>query len=149
MTQTSTPTQTFHQPTTGTAASLVATCGTCGRGISRQNGGSALWIDAEGKTSCTPKVTAPATKLEFPADIEVKVGADNAPLPISLVATDDNPSHLGTWKITEAQAERLMRALAEQLGYSVGMVNAVRCEYTEHGEQAHPLRDDCLHPHLI
>ena len=48
-----TQTQTFHQPTVGTAGTPgVATCQTCHRGIARQNGGSALWIDSEGSTTC-------------------------------------------------------------------------------------------------
>jgi hypothetical protein len=71
MTQPSTTTETFHQPTTGTATSPVATCGTCGRGIARQNGGSALWTDADGSTGCKLKPAAlqpPAVAAPFTAD---------------------------------------------------------------------------------
>jgi hypothetical protein len=138
---------TFHQPTTGTAASPVATCTTCKRGISRMNGGSALWIDAAGLTSCTVK--APADRPTILADeAHVRIGG-NAFRPIEITASDDNPSVTGRMLVSRVGAELLLRDLAAALGYSVGMVNAVRCERAEHGEQVHPLRDDCLHPHLI
>lgn len=119
MTQTALPrTSTFHQPTTGTAASAVATCTTCKRSIARMNGGSALWIDDDGHVSCAPKATAPASKTELPADIEV-IRTDHPALPIRLVASDDNPSHLGTWKISENQAYALLNTLAGALGATV------------------------------
>lgn len=119
MTQTALPqTSTFHQPTTGTAASAVATCTTCKRSISRMNGGSALWIDDDGHVSCAPKVAAPASKTELPADIEVK-RTEHPDLPFQLVATDDNPSHLGTWKISENQAYALLLHLAQELGATI------------------------------
>lgn len=38
---------------------------------------------------------------------------------IELVLTDDNPSLVGTVKISENQAERLMRQLADKLGYTI------------------------------
>lgn len=57
-------------------------------------------------------------KTALPADIEV-VKTGSPYVPISLVASDDNPSHLGTWKINENQAHRLLKALAAQLGATV------------------------------
>lgn len=117
MTQTALPqTSTFHQPTTGTAASPTATCTTCGRGIARQNGGSALWIDAEGKTSCTIKIATTPTILAD--EVHVRI-TDDAFRPVELTGSDDNPSVTGRMLVSRAGAELLLADLARALGVTV------------------------------
>jgi hypothetical protein len=82
---------------------------------------AALVAASQANTAVTDALAtakATQTKTEFPADIQV-LRTDHPDLPFRLVATDDNPSHLGTWKISENQAYALLLALAQEVGATI------------------------------
>jgi hypothetical protein len=74
-------TTTLHQPVNGTASQPVATCA-CGRYITRQSGGTALWIDSNGRTECATDAEENTMIIDFTTDERIAVVTSQADLEV-------------------------------------------------------------------